>query len=84
MTEVYVASNLLAEISVLAGLTRLNRLDVGRNSISDLTPLIENAERGGLGPGDEVWLGGNPLSSYSQVNQIPRLRDEFHVTVHWP
>lgn len=62
-------------------MTSLNLMD---SQITDLAPLLTNAAARGLGPGDQVWLGGNPLSKFAQTNQIPILRNTYGVSVYWP
>ena len=64
--------NSVSDISVVAGLTNLSRLMLWENSISDISPLVENA---GLASGDEVDLGGNPLSYASIYTHIPALQE---------
>ncbi len=70
-------SNRISDISPLSGLTRLEVLSLHNNQISDLLPLVDNP---GLGSGDEVAVGSNPLSSDSTDVYIPALR-LFGVTV---
>ena len=55
----------------MADLTNLTRLDLGHNSIWDISPLVENT---GIGSGDEVYLWGNPLSYPSIHTHLPTLR----------
>ncbi|MDO8491976.1 MAG: hypothetical protein Q7T04_08195, partial [Dehalococcoidia bacterium] len=42
----------------LSSLTELGGLSLGGNQIIDVSPLVQNS---GLGQGDIVWLGNNPL-----------------------
>ena len=61
----------ITDISALAGLTNLTSLNLWSNSISDLSPLLENT---GLGGGDTVRVGSNPLSYSSIHTHIPTLQ----------
>jgi len=58
LTELWLWGNYISDISSLAGLINLIELDLRDNHIRDLTPLVANT---GLGVGDEISLGGNPL-----------------------
>ena len=63
-----------ANITNLTGLetaTKLTVLDLRDNSISDISPLVQNT---GLGNGDKVNAKGNPLSTISINTHIPTLR----------
>jgi hypothetical protein len=84
VTELRLGHNQITSLAPLANLPNLHSVNLSANLITDLTPLVMNAAAGGLGPGDEVWLGANPLSSYAQTVQIPMLRNTYGVTVHWP
>ena len=53
---------MISDITALAGLTRLSRLWLQNNSISDLSPLIENTR---LGDGDQINVSENPLNRAS-------------------
>ena len=64
-------SNNISDISAVAGLTRLRWLDLSSNNISDISPLLANT---GLGNGDTVYVGGNPLSYLSIYSHIPILQ----------
>ena len=64
-------SNNISDISAVTGLTRLRWLDLSTNNISDISPLIAN---NGLGNGDTVYVGGNPLSYLSIHTHIPILQ----------
>ena len=64
-------SNAISDISAVAGLTHLRWLDFSTNNISDISPLIVNT---GLGNGDTVYVGGNPLSYLSIHTYIPILQ----------
>ena len=59
-------------MSPLAGLTRLTSLNIHDNNISDISPLVANA---GLGSGDIVIVGANPLSYPSIYTHIPALQE---------
>jgi Leucine-rich repeat (LRR) protein len=63
-------SNQISDISPLASLTSLIWLYLQHNDISNIYPLVQN---GGLGAGDEVYLGTNPLSDDSINIYIPEL-----------
>ena len=63
-------SNQISDISALANLTGLIWLHLQHNDISNIYPLVQN---GGLGAGDEVYLGTNPLSDDSINIYIPEL-----------
>ena len=68
----WVNNNSVSDVSPLAGLTRLTSLNLHDNSISDISPLVENA---GLGSGDSVVVGANPLSYPSIYTHIPALQE---------
>lgn len=68
---VHLRSNNLSDLSALASLTALRQLDLTQNQITNIEPLLGNA---GLGAGDTVWLGENPLSSEATTYQIPALQ----------
>lgn len=53
--------NMISDVSALSGLTNLQFLNISHNHVHDLSPLINNAASGGLGPGDRVWIRGNPV-----------------------
>jgi hypothetical protein len=78
----YCYGNYLTTLDV-SSCTKLQSLWCDNNLLTDLSSLVSNAAAGGLGTGDEVWLSGNPLSSFAQTNQIPYLRSQG-VTVYWP
>jgi Leucine-rich repeat (LRR) protein len=63
-------SNQISDISVLADLINLKWLYLQNNEITDIYPIVQN---GGLGTGDRVYLGGNPLSVNSINVYIPEL-----------
>ena len=61
--------NQFTDLSPLAGLTALEYLELRYNQLTDITPLIRNS---GLGSGDVVDLGGNPLNDESRNTHISR------------
>ena len=69
-----------ADVSACLAITNLN---LSHNLVSDLSLLVSNAARGGLGAGDVIYLQGNPLNSYAQTIQIPYLTNQG-VTVYYP
>ena len=62
LRELWLQHNTITEISALAGLTNLTELYLWDNSITDISPLLENT---GLGKGDTVYVGDNPLNNKS-------------------
>ena len=66
-----VGSNSISSLSSVSGLTNLTTLGLGNNSISDISPLISNT---GLGTGDTVNLGSNPLNYPAIYTHIPALQ----------
>ena len=71
LRDLYLGWNNITDISVLSGLTNLTVLWLMDNNISDLSPLVANT---GLGSGDMVDVGGNPLSYQSINTHIPLLQ----------
>ena len=71
LTTLKVGSNSISSISSVSGLTNLTTLGLLNNSISDISPLVSNT---GLGTGDTVNLGSNPLSYPSIYTHIPALQ----------
>ena len=71
LTALTLEDNSISNISAVAGLTNLTLLGLGDNSISNLSPLVENT---GLGEGDFVSVGENPLNSASIDTHIPILQ----------
>ncbi|MEK7677470.1 MAG: hypothetical protein AAB676_16710 [Verrucomicrobiota bacterium] len=65
-------------------MTNLTSLELQNNFITDLAPLFTNTTQNGFGAGDQVFLSGNPLSSFARTNQIPALRNTYGVAVPWP
>lgn len=58
----------ITDISFLVGMANLNTVGLNSNQIVDLQPLVDNP---GIGAGDEIWVGGNPLSETSLNVHIP-------------
>ena len=71
LTGLSLGENAIFDISPLAGLTNLTYLELWDNSISDISPLVENT---GLGSGDFVDVGKNPLNYASINTHIPALQ----------
>ena len=71
--------NSISDISLIAKLTNLTRLFLQDNSISDISPLVTNR---GLGEGDTVDVGANPLNFASINTHIPALQSRG-VEVHF-
>ena len=65
-------SNAISDISPVSGLTNLVELKLFGNSISDIEPLVANT---GLGEGDTVDVGKNPLNYPSIYTHIPVLQE---------
>lgn len=63
-------TNTLKNIDVLAGLINLTFLELARNQIEDIHPLVENP---GIGEGDSIYLRNNPLDALSCSTYIPQL-----------
>ncbi len=70
LTRLELEYNELDDISALSGLTNLDYLTLNDNNISDLDALVANS---GLGEGDTVLAGSNPLSQDALCNDIPTL-----------
>ena len=51
--------------------SELSSLDLTRNNITDISPLVRNAD---FGDGDWVRLSGNPLNDVSINKYIPTLK----------
>jgi hypothetical protein len=71
LNHLFLADNQISVLDPLIGLAYLANLDLARNVIEDLAPLVANT---GFGPGDQVWVVGNPLSETAINTQIPALR----------
>lgn len=76
----YADENVLTSVDFAAGLLNLRILDLSGNQITSIAPLLANAQAGGLGTGDEVYLGGNPLADEGEVATLRG----YGVTVHFP
>jgi Leucine-rich repeat (LRR) protein len=61
----------IVDVTALQGLPNLQKLVLNNNQIADVAPLAANA---GLGPGDLLYLSGNPLSKESIDVHIPALQ----------
>ena len=70
LTRLELWNNDISNVSSLLGLTALAELDLRNNNITDVSSLVAND---GLGDGDSVHLGGNPLSRISIETHIPSL-----------
>lgn len=57
----------IADITPLDGLTALESLNLDNNSIVELAALVVNS---GIGAGDEVRVGGNPLSQTARCDEL--------------
>ena len=79
LTALRLDRNSISDISALSSLTQLKELRLDRNNITDLSPLVVNT---GLGKGDEVNVGRNPLSYQSIRTHIPALQSR-EVTVEF-
>jgi hypothetical protein len=71
LTYLYLPLNQISDISPLTGLTNLTEILLYSNEIVDISPLVNNP---GLGAGDSVSLGDNPLSSDSIDIYMDQLR----------
>ncbi|MDP6512254.1 MAG: leucine-rich repeat domain-containing protein, partial [SAR202 cluster bacterium] len=60
----------VTNIDALAGLLNLTQVFLDDNQITNIQPLIANANLGGLGDGDFVDLSGNPLADPTQVDAL--------------
>ncbi len=70
ITRLELFDNNISDISSLAAMNHLTFLQLFGNSVSDLSPLVANT---GLGDGDVVYVGENPLSYASIHTHIPIL-----------
>ncbi len=68
---IHLRSNNVSDLSALTNMTALRQIDLTQNQITDLAPLVANT---GLGTGDTIWLGENPLSATALTVQIPALQ----------
>ncbi len=67
----HLRANAVVDLTPLTGMTKLIQLDITQNAITDLAPLVANT---GLGAGDTVWVGYNPLSTQALTVDIPALQ----------
>jgi Leucine-rich repeat (LRR) protein len=65
-----VGNNNILNIDPLANLSNLKVIGLGCNQITNIKPLVDNP---GIGMGDVVQLGGNPLDDISKNTYIPAL-----------
>ena len=72
--------NLIDDLTGIESLIHLRWLDLENNQITDLSKVVGNANAGGLGDGDELWVRGNPLSA-TATNQIQTLKETYNVKV---
>jgi len=79
LTSLGLRYNQISDISELASLTALTSLDLSYNQISDISPLVSNM---GIGDGDNVYLGNNPLSDTSCAVYIPELEERGAMVTH--
>ncbi len=61
-----------ADLTGLEYCTNLTELDLRKNQINDISPLVENS---GLSEGDIIILTNNPLSETSKEIYIPELQE---------
>lgn len=74
--------NAVRDVAPLARLPMLERLRLGGNRIADIAPLLGSR---GLGAGDAVGLGGNPLTAAAIGDQVPALRSSGAAVLYgWP
>lgn len=78
LPSLYAAVRDISNLTGLGYATCLTALDLRRNQISDISPLVENQ---GLGTRDSVYLWDNPLSSDSINIYRPQL-EARGVAVH--
>ena len=76
LTRLDARFNKISSVSPLSGLVALDWLDLLDNRISNIGPLVSNA---GLGDGDRVYLGSNPLSRTSCLVHIPALEKRVSI-----
>ena len=61
----------LGDLDPLSGLTVLHTLFIVDNHVDDLAPLVANE---GLGTGDVIHAGGNPIDCVNQAEHIATLK----------
>lgn len=71
LTLLHLRTNHVVDLSALTFMTSLRQLDLTQNQITDLAPLVANS---GLGAGDTIWIGENPLSAEATTVQVPALQ----------
>ena len=81
--EVVAPSNHIWNLRGLEYTINATNYDLRGNSITNLDLLVRAAGRGGMKPGTQVLLNGNPLDSYAITNQIPIL-SATGATIVWP
>ncbi|HOW64386.1 MAG TPA: leucine-rich repeat domain-containing protein [Candidatus Paceibacterota bacterium] len=69
----HLSGNQIQDIQACTNLVKLNELNLSNNRLTEISALLTNAVLGGLGAGDNVYLGGNPLTAQGK-NQIEQLR----------
>jgi Leucine-rich repeat (LRR) protein len=71
LRSIYLDFCQISDVSAFSGLVNLQTLSLPSNQIEDIAPLLDNT---GLGSGDAVNLGSNPLSQQSIDVYIPALQ----------
>jgi len=79
LVEISLYQNQISNISPLANLVNLSIVGLSVNQISDISALVSNP---GIGSGDELYLGGNPLSTTSCETYIPELTGRGVTILH--
>ena len=77
--EAFLARNQITDIALLGNLPNLQRLNLAKNQIGDIGPLVSNS---GIGKGTVVDLMENPLNDKAYDIHIPALQ-ERGVTVQF-
>ena len=72
LTRLTAQESSIASLTGLQYCTNLQEIDLKKNQISDISPLLENS---GLGTGDKVDLTNNPLRATSVNIHIPQLEE---------
>ena len=63
LTKLHLHNNSISDITALSGLTSLTFLHLQSNTaLNNIQPLLDNADNGGLGAGDEVTLRSTSVS----------------------
>jgi len=78
LRELYLEGNRISDLTPLAGLKNLGTLNLKGNEVADIWPLVTNL---GLSAGDELDLGGNPLSEISVSTYLGQLQARGVVVV---